>query len=661
MSTLDMSMIQLDRSNGAMNVDKIAEAEALASEALRMANEARRAAERLAEVKATLAMFSKQLENVEKKPMVMLQEVQKTDSMISKAEEIAEATLVVSAPSLAQPKPETPLRKKVDAPVKTLEEDMAAGELLPVVQEEEPAKNGALEVDEPASGEVIFAEEEAAEEPVALEEDADAEDIKKVLLIAPRQPSKKVTIKETPVVMNLKKAESVAPRAIVISPEDEVDKDFFEAALDSMGLDRACGVDDATVYAALATDAKVVIESKKQEIVEDKSNSPSAVESSSKKTTSPSYYINMIMQSVHDAQNSDKDLFEAALDSMGLDKVLGLDDSSLGFAKSVVVVAEQESAPKVAPPALKKAAVASVPKKTPVAAPTTAVVRKQIEAVEEEDEDRDMLEAALDSIGLDKFCGIDDVALGFALPKIEAPPEPVVVLTPLFENPTKITYDVPTETIIPDEIVRSESWHGKLSKKAREERQLPQKYQQKSPTNNDFRDPFGVDHDALAFCGAIADVCEPNLDRLDDTVYYAPISYEKKETVVDELVKDAPVTEEEVAVENEIFVEETLVKEAPLTVEDTVAEEEIVDEEVTEEVKDETPEAQEEEEIDETVSGADPEGVKTDEDQLYDEVEESAISSEREFKISNKQRVQYFIEDQDREVLRLVDQHIWCV
>lgn len=68
-STLDASMVRLEgikENKHKYNKKKIAEAEALAAEALRMANEAKLAAARLAEVKKTLSLFSKKLENVER-------------------------------------------------------------------------------------------------------------------------------------------------------------------------------------------------------------------------------------------------------------------------------------------------------------------------------------------------------------------------------------------------------------------------------------------------------------------------------------------------------------------------------------------------------------------------------------------------------------------
>lgn len=67
-ATLEASMTRLENikeSKHLHNKNKIAEAEALAAEALRMANEAKLAAARLAEVKKTLSMFSSKLEKAE--------------------------------------------------------------------------------------------------------------------------------------------------------------------------------------------------------------------------------------------------------------------------------------------------------------------------------------------------------------------------------------------------------------------------------------------------------------------------------------------------------------------------------------------------------------------------------------------------------------------
>ena len=96
-TSVDVALVHVEKTEQfeQVNGDKIAEAEALAAEALRMANEAKRAAERLAEVKKTLAMFSKKLDTVEK--VVVVKSKDET--------------------SVVAPKPESPRMKRVEEPV----------------------------------------------------------------------------------------------------------------------------------------------------------------------------------------------------------------------------------------------------------------------------------------------------------------------------------------------------------------------------------------------------------------------------------------------------------------------------------------------------------------------------------------------------------------
>ncbi|KAL3933593.1 MAG: hypothetical protein SGARI_003671, partial [Bacillariaceae sp.] len=96
-TSVDAALVHVEKAEQyeQVNFDKIAEAEALAAEALRMANEAKRAAERLAEVKKTLAMFSKKLDTVEK--VVIVKSKDET--------------------SVVAPKPESPRMKRVEEPV----------------------------------------------------------------------------------------------------------------------------------------------------------------------------------------------------------------------------------------------------------------------------------------------------------------------------------------------------------------------------------------------------------------------------------------------------------------------------------------------------------------------------------------------------------------
>lgn len=206
-----------------------------------------------------------------------------------------------------------------------------------------------------------------------------------------------------------------------------------------------------------------------------------------------------------------KDFFEATLDQWGADKMCGVDEQTLAEiqAKEMglpvpVVVRKAAPAPKKVE---KKAALVVTREATPAPKVEKPFTETQIVVVSD-DEGKDFFERTLDSWGVDRLCGVDDVALGFkdSYPVLP-PPKPVP-----FENPTRIEY----KKAEPLEIVHSESLKEQRSKEIREQR----KYYQRAPTNYDFADPFGVDHDDLAMCGRLADLCEPDLSALQQPQQY---------------------------------------------------------------------------------------------------------------------------------------------
>ena len=228
-AVFDVAMVQFDLSTVDSNGDKIAEAEALAAEALRMANEAKRAAERLAEVKATLAMFSKKLDKVERYVEVPSVEKRAIDEATpfetDKALALPGASTVVST-SPSQPKPETPLRKKADAPVNVTAEapDLTNEAVLVVktfVRESAPEEKKVAAIEEFVKEDSLAVEEHQAKKPVEKEEPCDEVLINDAAVPAART-SKKVTIKETPVPMDRERAS--APQASI---QKEVEKEFF--------------------------------------------------------------------------------------------------------------------------------------------------------------------------------------------------------------------------------------------------------------------------------------------------------------------------------------------------------------------------------------------------------------------------------------------------
>jgi hypothetical protein len=395
-TSVDMALVQAETPETFDNVncDKIAEAEALAAEALRMANEAKRAAERLAEVKKTLAMFSKKLEKSDKVVIVKKPTIcDEDDSTLFEAKKVVDAIV----------------KKQEDAPV-AQEPEVAKEE--PKIVKEEP-----MIVKEEPKG--------TKEEPKSVEEPTDEE------LPPPMVEEEEEFVPPPPPVFVAAPSPKVRMAAPAIVEIVEEEKDILEAALDDLGVDKLCGVDDETL---------AIIEAKE-----------------------------------------------------------------MGLPAPIIVTKKVESK-------------ASLPvTREPAPKPEKQSTEIQIYGLTD-DEDKDFLEKALDSWGIDRLCGVDDVTLGLADSYPEAPPPPKPVP---FENPTRLEYkEVPAL-----DILHAESMKEQRSKEIREKEHLPKKIYQRAPTNYDFIDPFGVDHDDFAICGRLADVCEPNLDILlqpEDYVFTAP-------------------------------------------------------------------------------------------------------------------------------------------
>jgi len=116
----------------------------------------------------------------------------------------------------------------------------------------------------------------------------------------------------------------------------------------------------------------------------------------------------------------------------------------------------------------------------------------------------DIVEDFLDNLGVDKMCGVDDRSLGFT--DRQPPPTPFKAPAPkIFENPTRIQY----KYLNHEEFLHGSSLKETFADLQRQKLQLPPKQFQRALVNEEFADPFGVDHDDLVLCGKIADVCEP--------------------------------------------------------------------------------------------------------------------------------------------------------
>mmetsp|Transcript_14539 Transcript_14539/g.33836 ORF Transcript_14539/g.33836 Transcript_14539/m.33836 type:complete len:327 (+) Transcript_14539:104-1084(+) len=220
-ASLDASLTRLENIKGnkqMYNKNKIAEAEALAAEALRMANEAKLAAARLAEVKKTLLMFSNKLEKAE-------QSVQKGE---------VKTVLVEKKVPADAPQKETP--EKVDAPV-----EVAAVEKQPE-EETAPVEEVAAPVKEETSA--VVSKTLVNDDVVKVVE---VKQPKKVVVKEPKESS--VAAVETPApVIPVKTPAPVVP---VETPAPVVpatyNHDIVEDFLDHLGVDKMCGVDDETL------------------------------------------------------------------------------------------------------------------------------------------------------------------------------------------------------------------------------------------------------------------------------------------------------------------------------------------------------------------------------------------------------------------------------
>lgn len=218
-ASLDASLTRLENIKGnkqTYNKNKIAEAEALAAEALRMANEAKLAAARLAEVKKTLSMFSNKLEKAE-------QSVQKGE---------VKTVLVEKKVPAEAPQKETP--EKVDAPVEVAAvEKQPEEKTAPVEEEAAPAEEVAAPVKEETSA--------------VVSKTLVNDDVVKVVEV--KQP-KKVVVEE-PKENCVAAVETPAPVVPVETPAPVVpatyNHDIVENFLDHLGVDKMCGVDDETL------------------------------------------------------------------------------------------------------------------------------------------------------------------------------------------------------------------------------------------------------------------------------------------------------------------------------------------------------------------------------------------------------------------------------
>lgn len=279
-SALDESMIRLEgikENNQKYNKSKIAEAEALAAEALRMANEAKKAAARLAEVKKMLSTCSKKVKKVEesvkkdaetqvtiREEIEEIKEVNSTDPV---AEE--EATEDQKSENLAEDVESEDVRIFSDVGLGDVEEESKPDpvENTPHIQKQPETSvvsqnlvgNNVVKV-------VETAKQTAVPKPIQKEELMDSQPTipdQKMFVFEPVSEPKQATYYEsqdwasvraapTPVRMPLYPYHEEyfylagAPPTHSLVLEEEK-KDVIEDFFDSMGIDKMCGVDDSTL------------------------------------------------------------------------------------------------------------------------------------------------------------------------------------------------------------------------------------------------------------------------------------------------------------------------------------------------------------------------------------------------------------------------------
>jgi len=218
-ATLDASMTRLENIKGnkqLYNKHKIAEAEALAAEALRMANEAKMAAARLAEVKKTLSMFSNKLEKAE-------QSVQKD----VKVKTVAVVDNVVSAEVQQEETVD-----KVEVPVEEAMIETSTGdEALVAKTPSSEETNDEIKNDPPTAPTAV------------VSKNLVNDDVVKVVEV--KQPSFAAPTKVATKVQN--ENESISEPSVPIAVQGTYQHDIVEDFLDGLGVDKMCGVDDKSL------------------------------------------------------------------------------------------------------------------------------------------------------------------------------------------------------------------------------------------------------------------------------------------------------------------------------------------------------------------------------------------------------------------------------
>jgi len=592
-ATLDASMTRLESMTGKSNVynrSKIAEAEALAAEALRMANEAKLAAARLAEVKKTLALFSTKLESAEASvvkedfkvdTITIREEVETIPAVAKEVETIpAVAKEVETIPAVAKEV------KTIPAVVKQASDGPASEESVEVVEgqaDEESAKEEPVEAEKEEVTEepVEAAKEEVAEAPVEVEEPATVVEEPAAVVEEPAvvvegkveepvvaEPSKEVTIEEALVVEEpvqeppkveykedppqttyavvsknlinndvVKVVEATKPAPVVVEatkPAPVVVEATKPAPVVVEATKPAPVVVEAKKPEAVVVEAKepeaVVVEATKPEPVEAtkpepveakepepveakepepvEAKEPEPVEAKEPEPVEAKEPEPVVVEAkepeavVVETKTPEPVVVETktpepvVVETKTPEPVVvetKTPEPVVVEAKTpepvVVVQASTKREPLPMSPGVNQHRVAFKPVEDALVAPLT--------------QPNDIIEDFLDALGMDKACGLDDETLGFTDRPV---PPPAVVEPEPIANPTRDNYSPPLSR--GDVFLNSPSFQQEVAARRRQQKLSPRNTQL-AAANQDFVDPFGADHDDLAFCGKLADVCEP--------------------------------------------------------------------------------------------------------------------------------------------------------
>eukprot|EP00529_Nitzschia_sp_RCC80_P041531 CAMPEP_0113489168 /NCGR_PEP_ID=MMETSP0014_2-20120614/26391_1 /TAXON_ID=2857 /ORGANISM="Nitzschia sp." /LENGTH=486 /DNA_ID=CAMNT_0000382899 /DNA_START=42 /DNA_END=1502 /DNA_ORIENTATION=+ /assembly_acc=CAM_ASM_000159 len=290
-------------------LDRIAEAEELAAEALRMANEAKRAAERLAEVKARLAKFSRKIETandvkkiyvVETDVVVDAPTTKENDAPTATSKDVSVVAKSTAVTTLAPPKPTVVVPN-------VAEKDVLESML------DSMGFDTACGIEDDAIMEAL-----ASNEGFSVKKTTSAPSPKSIVAAAPAKvttPSPVTTL--------------APPKKTIVVASNVAEKDMLESVLDSFGVDRACGIDDDAVVAALASNQSIYVSAAAPEKTTT-APSPKPVVAATPAAPTPVYQL--APESLPIEDEIEKDIVERFFD-LTVGEPCGVTDAQLGLAR----------------------------------------------------------------------------------------------------------------------------------------------------------------------------------------------------------------------------------------------------------------------------------------------------------------------------------------